>query len=255
MFEHIRDRIQHVQQDLTTSFRELTIGTIVDSPATYPTSLSRDKSNLYDLDVNLYAGADVIEYFQHRWIEIQNETKHNANKAQSVSKHIGQMRSHLKNFNKTTDDLESELDKLAPEIHDSLLEIEHELERSLLLLNKLNEAVICLNKEVIDCDHQQRKDESKQKLDEMLIRRAEDLVIYEAQLRSKYERQEVAILKERQLVFQQAFEEELRLYKEKGLVTESNKLKEPSDGTRLEDISLDIDQDEANELEKFLEND
>lgn len=239
------------------SFRELTIGAIVDSPATSPTS-SSSSSRTYDksnLDVNIYAGADVIEYFQHRWIEIQNETKQNVSKAKTASQHIDQMYCHLENFKKIYNNFESEFDKFASEICDSMLEIEHELESSLSLLNKLDEAIICLNKEMIDCDYQQRKYESKQKMDELVIRKAEDLVLYEAQLSSKYERQEVAILKERQLVFQQAFEEELCLYKEKGLILESNKPKESADGTRLEDISLDIDQNEAIEFEKFLEND
>ncbi|KAH9424488.1 Dysbindin [Dermatophagoides pteronyssinus] len=260
--QQIRDRLQNlVQQDLQSSLRELTIGTLTSNHSATSTSIDRsDFHRHYDdlSDVNLLAGIDIVDYFQQRWIELQNQTKQNVTNAKHSSKTIQQIKCKFENFNKICDDLETDLDRLVPEICESLLSIEIELEQSLSLVNKLNEAIIGLNKESIDQDFEQRKSESEQKMNQMLVRRAEDLVLYESQLNSKYERQEVEILKERQLVFQQAFEDELRIYKEKGQLINNEPPSSSSlskDETKLEDISLDLDPNEVDELEKFLEND
>lgn len=233
----------------------MTLGTLAGGNETGASKQKPSQQFQYDLDVNLYAGAEIIEHFQNAWNQIQRQMDLNIETKQSIAKHIEEIDSQTKQLMLVGEKLNADLDSIILDIDKSLLEIEKEIQQSSTLLNGLHKAIIELNKQTIDENFKRRKDESKKKLDSMVSRRIEDLALYQAHLYSKQEKKEIEFLYERQMVFQQAFEEELRLYKEKGIILEPTISNSKTSSTKLEDISFDVSKDEENELEKFLQDD
>lgn len=252
--------------DFDFSFRDLAISSATKTEMRH--KLGVDAFSLVDDDVNLYAGANVIEYFQNKWCDMHCASNLNFSVAKQIAQNIYRMHSDIKHLDSCLIKLNDQLLQAQTQIETELNSVEQELGRSIVLFGKFEEAITDLTKESSRQDYLERRQESMFKLDQLLKRRQEELMLYDAQLNARRQKQHLEIVKreqkllrERQLVFQQAFEEELQMYKQNGQVNFSANAKnvQPAAAAaadfKLEDISLDIEIEEVDALERFLQED
>lgn len=298
MLGQLRDRIQNAQHDLSASIRDkLLISSatkaevrhrILGIPATsIPATLAPLTPTINPhatLDVNLAAGSELITHWQNQWAEMHQTGTENGVLARNLTADITEVSSHVVAIRNASSRLLNELLSSLPEVESSLTLVEAEMAKSMALFGALEEAITELEVEVQGRAFAARKEATEERLEEVVTRRTEDLKMLESQyvareaakLRAAAER-EAQALQERQAVFQAAFEEELKRYKEKKVVSEVEDVdkKEEEKGDKsyqpisedkdeengdvveagldvLADISLDVDKEEVDALESFL---
>lgn len=215
-------------------------------------------------EVNLHAGVDLMQYFHTRWSQLHEQAHRNASDADRLSGRVGRIEADCAKLCEEASSVALQLDGLSEDIQCELTLLSQQLAQAEVCLWSLEEAITDLGRQATDWSYAQRKQDSAERVRQAASRKCDELAQYDCQLKCRRERRlaesarrEETVLRERQLVFQMAFEEEVRLYREKGhstgLATPAQNA--PPDEPRLEDVSLDIAVDEVDALERFLEGD
>lgn len=220
--------------------------------------------------INLNAGSELMDYFQRKWISLHEQTELNLNKAQAVKEGIDQLDDYN---NKLCHSMQTLVDQVST-FDNVLLEIdliEKEMVKTCSLLSKMENAITDLSKLSIQQEFEQKRKSQLEHLEQLIHGHNDELRLYEQGLKEavtlkqiEQRKKEEQILRERQSVFQSAFEEEIKLFKEKGHLpsksdgkdlstnSQSRNDSEPSSSETLENISLEIDPNDVDEFEQFL---
>lgn len=202
-------------------------------------------------NVNLYAGCDLLEYFHHQWRKLHQSNLDNQKLAEQAADELHQVEQYTNDMCRAMQKLNDELSNLDG-MHQQLSSIEAELGRTFHYLDKLSEAVGVLQCEQAQLEAEQQKQEAQARLDKTIENRTRQLDDYRRQLLTEHEENERRMLKERETVFQQAFEEELQLYKEKGQLPVLKTTADEEDQRDLGNVTIEFDEKEQQEFEKFL---
>lgn len=217
------------------------------------------------LNVNLDAGADMIDYYQYRWQQLHELSQENAKKSIQITSALTEIDCDVQRLHSATNKLIDELSSI-PDLEQSINAIELEIERSMPLLNLFEDAITELNNQAISMDYEHHIMESEQKISNLVRRREDDIRLLEShyiakeeqKIREKAER-EALLLREKQDIFQKAFEDQLQAYK-LGNINDDNDVRSNLNNDenldkKLAEISLDIAKEEVDALEKFLQDD
>ncbi|XP_050546625.1 dysbindin protein homolog [Daktulosphaira vitifoliae] len=243
MFGTIREKLQSVvQEGLTASLR----------------GLSTNESNIVSINndeclVNFDAGADLLHKYQTEWNQLHLLAEDNSHKAEEVSELIGVLHHQMNKQWKQMDIMTSCL-KSVP-----------------TLVNNIENAIKdmdCIQKLIINVEHQLLKLEDiveEQELQEQMLNERFQLAVYrgkklkeleetsnilEAEHIEKVEELEKKInikLKERQEIFNQVFQQDMRQYIISGIIPVM-KNNSGRDEVSLEDIEIEDDTEALNEL-------
>ena len=242
MFDNFRDKIQNVQS-LSSGLLDLSIG--------------EKKSKNPVKGVNLNAGFKLLSWHQAHWAKCHQTTQENAELAEKVAHQLekyetGTIRQQnaVKNFISLCETL--------PQLEESISTISEDL-------NSLKRNILCLE-EALDelkirkelenliqfkVDQKYRlaryKDYKISELESLKSRLAAD----HAKKIANYEKLELLKLKERQLAYQAAFEEDLNFYKAHGKLI--NKTDSDEKIKSLEEIEVEPDEEDKKALDQFLE--
>ncbi|XP_064466428.1 dysbindin protein homolog isoform X2 [Ornithodoros turicata] len=248
MLENLREKFYSVQQDLTESLRNFTLG-----------EASAQKHKLeHDYERRLTnAGAELLHYYQSTWEEIHNGNEENAKKAEEVDtlidtmhcqfhqqlswmQQLNQQLGQLPKLQQNVQDLMKtigELEGLFEEVELHLVGLEDIIETQALQERQLDERFkLALYKEKKMAHFEELRD----KLEE------------DHQLRlQQVEEHERHILQERQQTFDEVFRNDLELYKAQGKIERipANSNKQAA----LEEIDLEGDEQAQAALNEFLE--
>lgn len=206
---------------------------------------------------NLNAGAELLHHYQKQWESLHRKTEANSQLSGEVAKLVTELSSSANRRSKVMNDFVA-LTSTLPQINEAIDLVAEDLKT---LEKQITEAENLLT------DLQDKKE--KEALDRLELDQKYQLALYKEkrarqteELKVKlalehaekvkvYEKQQQAILKERQKVFQAAFEEELDFYKKHGKI--EKKLSEETPGTpKLEEIEVEPDEETKAALDKFL---
>ncbi|KAG5897134.1 hypothetical protein JTB14_025087 [Gonioctena quinquepunctata] len=204
-------------------------------------------------EINLNAGAEILQHFQNQWEELHKINEENAKNAEKAAHEIERISAKI-NANKTNLELIEHIftnSKLADNISRCLNAI-NDLYRS---SEKIEHDLIKLETLMDEGDFQRLQRQHKYHLDQYQIRKEESLETFKSNLNEKhtkkiadYDASKKIVLEERQKVFQDAFKTDLEMYKSMGTIPEISHSKKQN-GALLEEIQLDFDQ---NELDQFF---
>ncbi|KAF7493105.1 hypothetical protein SSS_08200 [Sarcoptes scabiei] len=260
MLQTIRDRIQ---QDLTKSLRNLTFNLNRNSSGGNSDETFRDEHQYqcdnYNLDVNLDAGCEFIYYFQENWSKIKTQSTENVKKAQTIDNHLTDLNNDFEKFLENISQFDQLYEHLLPEITSDLDIVENELKMTNKMIDEMQKLILEMQKNNLRKRFDQQRIESIENHNKILAMKSDSLAKYESDLFQKKELRKLQELQERQSVFQEAFEDEIRTYKKKNSMRNQHQVNDGGvDGylqnfqSKLEEISIEIDQNDADELEKFL---
>uniref|UniRef100_A0A1A7Z6K4 Dysbindin-A-like n=1 Tax=Iconisemion striatum TaxID=60296 RepID=A0A1A7Z6K4_9TELE len=247
MFENFRERLHMVQQDFSTGFK--TIG-----------DKSRDskikrRSRLEEGFLQFSAGLDVLSRYEKSWFLLHRRTKDCAHLAESVdgdivmlSAHWERKRAALKHLQEqlqTLPGLINELDAITANI--ALLEGDFE---------EMESRLVYLETQCCQCEQQTIKKQHMNQLETYKKKKRKEVELLEVELTSEHTQRvaelELAVhqkLRERQKVYEEAFNQDMEQYLSTGCL--QNKGSTEADGCILDEIMVaNLSDQEA--LDDFL---
>ena len=221
--------------------------------------------NENDADFNHFTGKEMLEYFQECWSEQNKLSVKNAQFADSVRGELEKIDENIVRLHRSFHTFANDSNEIMS-LDRALNDVENEITKSFRLCCALEDALTDLDKEFESLDFRMRERESEKRLEEITQRREDDLVVLKAQFetiiaqkRKDKENREAEISRERQRVFQEAFEEEVARYKSGTLPTKNKRncdiLNTVSGQQDLHSQLLNIDvadDEEVAALESFL---
>jgi len=258
MLEQLKDKLQIVQNDLTSSIRGLTQPISHEAKEEIRTKLGFHR-NVHKFKVDLNAGAELLHRYQTQWQQMHEMSESNAKSAEEVSKVIAVVDSNAKKQESLIKDLLTQLSSL-PQMVESIESLEKDLIKCKNNFLKAEQLLTTLedNKEVEDLEKLKidqhfkieiYKDSKTSQLEALRVK----LAVEHTDKVHDFERQQQNILKERQEAFQKVFEEELNHYKTHGKVEtkvqNNSKQRIPS----IEEIEIETQKSDEEALEEFLQ--
>uniref|UniRef100_A0A6B2E7U2 Dysbindin protein n=1 Tax=Phlebotomus kandelakii TaxID=1109342 RepID=A0A6B2E7U2_9DIPT len=207
--------------------------------------------------INLYAGCDLLAINERQWSEIRDLNEQNAKKAEEVDASILEIRDRTERTLTTIQDLNVTLAALpvvvttlngcVDVINDVGAKCET-LEKKMMDLEDLLEVLELQEKQL---DHRFEMAMYKEKKLAALEKVREELAKKHADNVMKHELKMRKVQQERQSVFQDAFHDDMKFYREQGSIP---KVETKSDRKlSLEEVELD-DSDTKDALDEFLNN-
>lgn len=244
MFGNLREKLHNVvQEGLSASLRGLSVNEVIvsQSPSEHP--------------VNYDAGADLLHKYQTEWNQLHLLAEDNAHKAEEVNEMISLLHHQMSEQWKKMDTITSCMDSM-PQLVKSIENAMKDMENIKLLINDVEHQLLKLD-DVVE----------EQELQEQMLNERFQLAVYRSKKLKELEKisgeleadhkdkvadleQKINIkLKERQEIFNQVFQQDMRQYIISGMIPV---MKSSSNGGRdeisLEDIEIEDDTDALDEL-------
>ncbi|XP_044745451.1 dysbindin protein homolog [Coccinella septempunctata] len=203
--------------------------------------------------VNFEAGSEILDYFRNEWSILHNASENNAKKANEVAKEIESVYTKIK---KTENDMEYIVETLTTSNLTNNINGAHQKINDLLdLCEKVEKGLIEFEKTIDEIEFQNMKKRHTYHLKKYEERKEENFKLLQSKLEQerkeeleKAERDKAKIMEERQKVFQEAFQNDLEIFKALGQIPKLELNKQPS--ALLEEIEIDYD---TEELDQFFE--
>lgn len=220
-------------------------------------SIGEKKNKETISDVNLNAGFKLLTWNQNVWSKCHKLNEENAKLAEKVASQIEDLELRSSRNKNSAKEFESICDIL-PQLEESISTVEGDLislRQNVLNVEKVLDE-LKMKKELenfiqFKVDQKVRlsryKDSKLAEFESLKCRLAAD----HAKKIANYEKLELLKLKEKQLVYQAAFEEDLNFYKTHGMVT-SKKDKQPKVKS-LEEVEVEPDEEDKRALDQFLD--
>uniref|UniRef100_V5HYV6 Putative distrobrevin binding protein 1 n=1 Tax=Ixodes ricinus TaxID=34613 RepID=V5HYV6_IXORI len=230
MLENLRDKLHSVQQDLSLSLRNLTLG---------DPSLPKAGPGCERKLVN--AGAELLHHYQSRWEELHGYNEANARQAelagiQQLCLQVAQLPKLQQGVQQLMNTI-GELEGMFEEVELRLVSLEDVIETQALQERQLDERF----KLALYGEKRKGHFESLQEKLE------DDHLLMVHQLEEK----ERAVLRERQQAFSEVFQEDLEAYRAQGRIQRIEACPEQQ-RVDLEDIDLEGSEEEQEALDQFL---
>ncbi|XP_021962888.1 dysbindin [Folsomia candida] len=242
MFASLREKFYNVQEEITTSIRNLKL----------------DRQSSKDVkkqdNCNYDAGLEILERYQSFWTDIHNKTEITAMCAAEVDEIVQSLHDNYEEQWKKVGKLSTALALIPQVIHgvqevcDTILNLQcafDETEDALLTLEDMIETQELREKQL---DHRFQlalyQEKRMSELEDLKVQLTDEHL---HKIR-EFEKKRAPSLKERQAHFQEAFDKDLLHYKSQGIVPKPTKTAESTPS--LEEILLD--EEDPFELETFL---
>lgn len=205
------------------------------------------------------AGADVLHKFEKNWSQLHAMSEENSMKLDQVTSLYSSILSQTVKYHSALQSFESMMsDKgVFNEITSVIDCIEDDLKTASSLLRQLEKLLELKEEEAFQGEMRKKFDVTYylKIYEEQQIRsisEVEKMLRTEAE-RKEFERNRLENLNamRRQEMYQREFEEQLKLYRENGVINHPDSALEAS-SIALEDISIEPDENDKSELEKFL---
>ncbi|XP_060529084.1 dysbindin protein homolog [Cylas formicarius] len=199
---------------------------------------------------NSNAGAPILTCFQKHWEDIHNLNESNAKQAEKLATEIELISKTVRSDKQNMEIIKHNLitSKLTHNIGYCLNQIKdiHDI------CEKIEEKLVNLEIVIDEVDFEKMKERHRYHLNNYKERKEERLVNLKLMSEKEYHREveqvetsKKLLLEERQKVFQEAFKNDLELYKSLGSIP---KLDLPRNGALLEEIDLDYDETELDQF-------
>lgn len=221
--------------------------------------------------MNLNAGSSLLSLHQSRWEKLHKNTEENVLLADRISQDIDRIAAKSSRFMNAITDFLNQCEKVTA-MHDSFQILSNDLRNIEKTISKVENVLdeLYLRKELTDFVKFQAEENYKfsqykeAKATEFEALRQE-LVADHAKKMKEFEKIELQRLREKQKIYQDAFEKEINLYKLFGRVVRTNDADDSdSEGksgdktsnqlvTPLEDIEVEADEEDKKALDSFLQ--
>ncbi|XP_077577286.1 dysbindin-A-like isoform X1 [Stigmatopora nigra] len=248
MFENFRERLQMVQQDLTTGLKTL-------GEKSKESKSSRRKSRYEE---NLYhcgAGLDILSSYEDNWFLLHKKTKDCAQVAEAVDGEVVMLSAHWEKRRSALTQLQEQLQSLPTFISEldsitaSIAHLEGDFE-------ELESRLIYLETLCHQCEQQTLKQQHFDQLEIYKKKKRRELEALEVELNAKHAQKVAKLeqarqqkLKERQKVFEEAFNKDLEIYRSTGYL--HHKEATDTDGVVLDQVTVTNPSDQE-ALDDFL---
>ncbi|XP_077982593.1 dysbindin-A-like isoform X2 [Glandiceps talaboti] len=255
MFDNWKERLQHVQHDLSEGLKNLT--TKAKEVGKTSSRKSDTPSPEFIAKPPLNAGAELLNKYQQTWIALHKDIDDSAKKAIEVD---GEVHRVMVQCEKQTDAILQFHSQL-----DGLPKLAEDIQSTTVLLGALEgsfeeiEGMLTYFEDLCDEEEYERNKQghTNQMLAYREIKRQEEEVL-RAQLQAEYnqkvreyEQNEQVKMKERQKTFQDVFNEDMLHYKESGQMNRPIHRSAKSSVTSVEEVDLG-DVMDKDELDAFL---
>ncbi|XP_077455216.1 dysbindin-A-like isoform X3 [Stigmatopora argus] len=248
MFENFRERLHMVQQDLTTGLKTL-------GEKSKESKSSRRKSRYEE---NLYhcgAGLDILSSYEENWFLLHKKTKDCAQVAEAVDGEVVMLSAHWEKSRSALTKLQEQLQSLPTFISEldtitaSIAHLEGDFE-------ELESRLIYLETLCHQCEQQTLKQQHFDQLEIYKKKKRREFEALEVELNGKHAQKVAKLeqarqqkLKERQKVFEEAFNKDLEIYRSTGYL--HHKEATDTDGVVLDQVTItNLSDQEA--LDDFL---
>ncbi|CAG2101943.1 unnamed protein product [Medioppia subpectinata] len=258
MLEQLRDKLQTVQNDLTTSIRGLTQPISPEAKDEVRTKLGFHR-NVHKSRVNLNAGSELLQRYQTQWQRMHEMNESNVKSAEEISAAIHLVDSAVKKQDSLMNELLTQLSAL-PQLMESMESIEKDLIRCKNdflkvenMLTDLEDEKELDEMEALKIDQHLKievyKDSKSSQLEALRVK----LAVEHTDRVHTFERQQQNILKERQEAFQMVFEEELNRYKTHGRIEPKVQTISHQRIPSIDEIEIETEKSDEAALEEFLQ--
>ncbi|XP_064598993.1 dysbindin-like [Liolophura sinensis] len=247
VFKNIKGTIQSVQQDISTSIKSLTTSTKEKDVA-----VRTAKSH----GVNLDAGADLLHRYQENWKELNKQAEENASKAEDLAILIGSLYVRYSGQSESLTQLKEETSTL-PTVLQQLQDLTNQIAKVEELCEQVEAAEIHLENICEVQEFKRAQATHHQQLaayKEMKQRDVEKFKVSLAQQHAKNiksrDMKRQTQLKERQSIFQEAFDKDINYYRTFGHTERQPSVENEVAERKLAEIKIEED---ASALDSFLE--
>ncbi|XP_045483388.1 dysbindin protein homolog [Harmonia axyridis] len=201
--------------------------------------------------INYEAGSEILDYFRNEWSSLHNASEDNAKKAAEVAEIIDTIQTRIK---KTENDLETITDILTgSNLTNNINEAHVKINDLLNLCDTVEKGLIEFERTVDEIEFQDMKKRHAYHLTKYEERKEESLKLLQLKLEeerneelAKIELERVEKMKERQKVFQEAFQNDLELFKTLGQIPRLELNQQSS--ALLEEIQIDYNMEELDQF-------
>ncbi|XP_060852519.1 dysbindin protein homolog [Rhopalosiphum padi] len=242
MFGNLREKLHNVvQEGLSASLRGLSVNEVVvaQSPSEHP--------------VNYDAGADLLHKYQTEWNQLHLLAEDNAHKAEEVNEMISLLHHQMSEQWKKMDTITSCMDSM-PQLVKSIENAMKDMENIKLLINDVEHQLLKLDDVVEEQELQEQMLNERFQLAVYRSKKLKELEKISGELEADHKEkvadleQKINIkLKERQEIFNQVFQQDMRQYIISGMIPVM-KSNGGRDEVSLEDIEIEDDTDALDEL-------
>lgn len=243
---NLREKLFQVQEELASSLRTLGLAE-PNVPLVIPSRHGRHFEGL-----RLDAGADLLNHYQFQWCRMREASDINYQLAEQADKAITSIESYISWQHQLVSTLTSNLSSVSSmvvqlqKITDSIGVTEATLTKTEEQLALLEDLVkdSQFDSELKDCEKKfiMLQDQKFSELEKL----KSNLVAQHLQKVREYESKQIFKAKERQAIFEQAFETEIRQYKESGIIPRLSQVNRQT--ASLEEIVVEDDPSSLNEF-------
>jgi len=243
MFGNLREKLHSVvQEGLSASLRGLSVNDVIPVPS---------PSDQHP--VNYDAGADLLHKYQTEWNQLHLLAEDNAHKAEEVNEMINLLHHQMSKQWKKMDTITSCMDSM-PQLVKSIESTMDDIENIKTLIVDVEYQLLKLEDVVEEQELQEQMLNERFQLAVYRSKKLKELEIISGELEEEHKvkvndlEQKINIkLKERQEIFNQVFEQDMRQYIISGIIPVMKSTGE-RDEVSLDDIEIEDDTDALNEL-------
>jgi len=213
-----RDKLQQVQQELTSSIRTLVLA----EPSSPSAVTSKNGKNFEG--IHLDAGADLLNYYQFHWCRIREASEHNFRLADATDKTISAISSHVQQQHSCISTLSKNL-SFVPQMTNQLQKIIKSMATTEKLIRETESQLLVLEDVLKEEDFEKRvkeyecnasllREEKLASLENLQTQLAMEHLVKVKELETEQRNKAL----ERQAIFEEAFHSEIQYYKESGTI-------------------------------------
>ncbi|KAM9805487.1 dysbindin-A [Syngnathus typhle] len=219
MFENFRERLHMVQQDLTTGLK--TFGD-KSKESKSSSSSSRRKSRYEESLPHFGAGLDILSRYEESWFLLHKKTKDSAQVAEAIDGDVVMLSAHWEKRRSALTQLQEQLQSLPAFIGEldaittSIAHMEGDFE-------EMESRLVFLETLCCQCEQQTLKQQHMEQLEVFKNKKRRELEALEVELNAEHAQKVVKLeqarqqkLRERQKVFEEAFNQDLEKYRSTG---------------------------------------
>ncbi|XP_065211389.1 uncharacterized protein LOC135839327 [Planococcus citri] len=244
MFNSLKGKFQQVQDGISASIRNLKI--------------KDEKSNTSSApDVNYYAGADIVLKNEEIWKEIRSQSEKNIQKAELTDKQVTELNTKIKHQLQCIQEINHFFATL-PEFTKKIENISNDLDTLQKHILEVEDFLVVFEDIVEDEEMKQNEIDERFKFASYIERKSTETDLLKKELSDQFteklqakEKKLQSTMKERQELFNMAFQQDMQLYKESGIVPKipTTKAKENIKTVSLEDVVIE---DDLGSLDDFV---
>ncbi|XP_068615660.1 dysbindin-A [Brachionichthys hirsutus] len=248
MFENFRERLQLVQQDFTSSFKTL-------GDKTKDTKIRR-QPRFEESFPNFSAGVEILSRYEDSWFPLHKRTKDCAQAAETVDGDIVMLSAHWERRRISLAQLQEQLQNLPAFICDldaitaNIAHLEGDFEEIESRLVYLETLCVQCEQQMSEQQHINELEAYKEKKRRGLESLQGELNAQHAQNLAEIEQTTLQKMRERQKVYEEAFQEDMKQYLSTGYVQHRESSSEP-DGCVLDQITIS-NRSDLEALDDFL---